>query len=174
MSVLTRLDRSGALLLRIEGGYLRYGHERKRACLISCRITVDVNTDNNIMVFGIGPQLMVPVGFLRPYVTGTAGLSYFFTQSSLEGSNDSSPFAETKNFDDVVFAWTGGGGLQIPVREGLKPILIDLGVRYHKNGEASYLREGSITDNPDGSTTITPIRSQTNFLSIHLGVMFGL
>lgn len=173
-NVVTNLGGSGALRLRLEGGYLQYGHERQEACLVGCRITVDINTSNDIAVFGVGPQLMVPSGPVRPYITGTAGLAYFFTHSSVKGTNNNEAFADTRNFDDLVFAWTGGGGILFPVRHGAKPISIDVGVRYHGNGLASYLREGSIVDHPDGSITINPIRSEANFLSINLGVAFGI
>lgn len=173
--VLAGLDRVGALQLRIEGGFLRYGNEQRTACLGTCRINVRINTSNNIFTFGVGPQLMLlPPGPVRPYVTGTVGLGYFFTQSSMQGTHDTTPFAETKNFDDVSFALTGGGGLQIRLRDSARPILLDIGARYHHNGETSYLREGSITDNADGSITIRPIRSQANFLALQLGVRFGI
>ena len=173
INLLRSLDRSGAIQLRFEGGFVQYGHEREGACLVNCRINVDITTSNDIAVFGLGPQLIIPMGPIRPYITGTAGLAYFFTHSSLEGTNDRDDFADTKNFDDLVFAWTGGGGLQIPLRQGARPIAIDLGVRYHGNGKADYLRKGSIVDHPDGSITINPIRSETNFLSINLGATFG-
>lgn len=174
---LARLSRNGAALLRLDAGYLVYGRETRRSCLsetVGCLITVDVTTSNDIFVAGIGPQFMVPRGPIRPYVTGTAGLAYFFTHSSIEGSNNSEPFADTKHFDDLVFAWTGGGGVLIPVRGGRTPILIDLGARYHDNGDVSYLREGSITVQPGGSLLIRPIRSRANFISYHLGVAIGL
>ena len=41
---------------------------------------------------------------------------------------------------------------------------------YHRNGQASYLREGSITDNGNGTITIRPIQSETNLLLVKLGV----
>jgi len=175
-NVAPKIEPSGALLLRFDLGFLQYGNERKTVCLsttIGCRITVDVNTSNDILVGGVGPELVLPRGTVRPYATATAGFAYFFTHSSVEGTDNITPFADTKNFDDFVFAWTGGGGLKIILRESKRPIALDLGVRYHHNGEASYLREGSIIDNPDGSITIRPIRSQTNFVSYHVGASFG-
>ena len=175
--VLFRLDPAGALALRVDGGFLRYGHERKRGCfggVAGCRVELDVNTDNDILLFGVGPQIMVPDGHFRPYLTGTAGLAYFFTESSLSGRDEADGFARTNNFDDATFAWTAGGGIYIPLRRRAHPISLDLGARYHNNGEARYLREGSITDNPDGSITISPIRSQTNFVIFHVGVTVGL
>jgi hypothetical protein len=172
--LLVKLAPGGVLALRVDGGFVQYGHERKRSCLVDCRIAVDVNTSNDIFVFGIGPQLMLPDGRVRPYLTATAGVAYFLTHSSLSEANDGGGFANTNNFDDATFAWTAGGGLYVPVRRGFRPISIEAGVRYHANGEARYLREGSIVDNPDGSISFTPIRSQTNLLLFHLGVTFGL
>ena len=170
------VTRSGILQVRVDLGFLQYGKETKHVCLsetVGCRVTVDVNTSNDIIVGGIGPQLIAPRGAVRPYATATAGFAYFFTHSSVTGSNDSAPFADTQNFDDFVFAWTGGGGVLITLRGGSRPIFLDVAARYHHNGQASYLREGSITDNPDGSITISPIRIETNFMAYQLGVSFG-
>lgn len=169
-------DRTGILGLRFDIGFLNYGNERQRDCIsttISCRVTVDVSTSNNIFMLGVGPQLMLPNGTVRPYLNGSVGLSYFWTESSLEGSNSSQPFTSTRNFSDAVFATTAGAGVYIPVRRGRQPISLDFGARYHWNGETSYLREGSITDNPDGSITITPIKSRTDLVTYHIGVTVG-
>ena len=75
-------------------------------------------------------------------------------------------------FTMVMFGFAGGGVL-IPVRKGLRPILIDVGARFQGNGEARYLKDGSIEDNSDGTISFTPIRSETNLVTYHLGVSFG-
>ncbi|CAN5684237.1 hypothetical protein BH23GEM10_BH23GEM10_02820 [soil metagenome] len=36
------------------------------------------------------------------------------------------------------------GGLLIPVSSGRAPVAIDLGVRYHSNGEVEYLERGEL------------------------------
>jgi hypothetical protein len=170
-------DRQGALGLRVNMGLMIYGHETKRVPLSPSlgRISVDVSTSNNILVMGIGPQVMLPSGAVRPYMNGTVGLSYFFTQSSVEGSADFEPFASSTNFDDATFAWAAGGGLYIPLRRGRKhPLSLDIGAQYHANGEARYLREGSIREDGTGEIFFDPIRSQTNLLTYRLGVTVGL
>lgn len=169
--------RGSALGLRVDGGFLNYGHERIRTPISSTiggRILVDLNTDNNIAYLGVGPQLGIPRGALQPYLNGFVGLAYLFTESSLEGANDNQRFANTTNFDDVAFAYGGGGGVYIPVRRGASPISIDLGATYHHSGEADYLREGGIRDNPDGSVTLFPDRSETSLVSFHAGVSVGI
>jgi hypothetical protein len=173
---LVALDRAGAFALRLDGGFLNYGNERKRACLsetVGCRVTVNVETSNNIAFLGVGPQLMAPNGHFRPYVNGTVGFSYFFTQSAVEGTGNGSRFAQTTNFDDAVFSTAAGAGLYVPVRAGRTPISLDLGARYRWNGKTRYLREGSITDLPSGDIAISPIESRTDLVTYQIGVTFG-
>lgn len=175
--ILFAFDRQGAVGLRLELAYMIYGHESKRVPLGPQlgRIQVDVNTSNNIFVLGIGPQIMLPSGTVRPYLNGTAGLSYFFTESSVEGSANFEPFASTTNFDDATFAWTAGGGLYIPLKTRARhPISLDIGAHYHANGEAEYLREGSIREDGTGAIAFDPVRSQTNLITYRLGVTIGL
>ncbi|HSJ63131.1 MAG TPA: hypothetical protein VK922_04395 [Gemmatimonadaceae bacterium] len=161
------------IAIRADVGYVLYGSEKKRIHPFP-RLEGDITTNNSIVYAAIGPQIMVPDGLLRPYIGGSIGLSYFFTQSSLDGiTSGSDAILETTNFDDVTFAWTGAGGVYIPLRRGLKPISLDIGARYHGNGRARYLREGSIQDNPDNSITVTPIESETNLVTWHLGITVG-
>ena len=172
--LLVRVGESGALALRLDGGFLVYGHERLRARNpISGRVTFDVTTTNNIVTAGVGPQLMVPTGRLRPYVHGSVGLAYFFTESSLSGADNNEQFARTTNLSDGNFAYTGGGGLYIALGSSRHPISLDLSAQYHNNGRARYLTEDGIVDNPDGSATLFPIRSEADFMTYHLGVAVG-
>ena len=174
-NLVQQLDPQGALAIRVDGGYLIYGDETKSAALSPTlgRIRVDVNTTNNIAALSVGPQLMVPNGTFRPYVNGAVGVSYFFTESSIKGS-DSPDFASTTNYDDATFAWSAGAGLYIPVRRGARPISIDLGARYYGNGQARYLKEGSITEDGQGNIYFDPIRSNTNMITYQIGVTFGV
>ena len=168
------LDRARVFGIRAEGGFVQYGNERIGVCLISCRVPLDINTSNDIVFGGIGPQITVPSGPLRPYLNATAGVSYFFTHSSVSGDEDYNDVFDTTNHDDAVFALTGGGGFLIPLSMGRTPVLLDLGATFHRNGEVSYLREGSIRDLPDGSIRITPIRSEANFITYRFGVSIGV
>ena len=65
-----------------------------------------------------------------------------------------------------------GTGLKIPLGGRESNFALDLGVRYHSGSEASYLREGSIQDNPDGSITITPLISETPFMMYSFGFQY--
>jgi hypothetical protein len=172
-----RLDAEGLVGIRVDGSFINYGHERQRVLLsptIGGRIAVDLVTSNNIAFLGVGPHFGAPTGVLRPYANGFVGVSYIYTQSSVRGTSSGEDFASTNNFDDATFAYGGGAGLYIPVRRGVTPISIDAGVTYRRNGEAEYLLEGGITDHPDGSITLHPIRSDTDLLTFHLGISVGI
>jgi hypothetical protein len=169
------LDRDRVFGIRAEGGFVQYGSETIGGCLVSCRVPVDVTTSNDIAFAGIGPQISVPAGLFRPYINATAGVSYFFTHSSISDSDnyDTGAFDAT-NHDDAVFAVTGGGGVLIPLFMRRTPVLLDLGATFHRNGEATYLRKGSIRDLPDGSIVISPLRSEANFVTYRIGISIGV
>lgn len=175
---IVRLDRDGLLGVRLDLGALNYGNERMRVPLSSTlggRVLVDLETRNNIGFAGVGPQIGVPNGALRPYVHGFAGVTYLFTESSVEGTrHDDEPFATTTNFDDATFAWGGGTGVYIPVRRGVSPISVDVGVRYVNGGRARYLLEGDIEDLPDNRIRINPRQSDTDLMTFHVGVSVGI
>lgn len=171
-------DRAGWFSLRFDGSWLRYGHETKRVPFsqtVGGRILVDVSTSNTIVGLGIGPELAVPRGPLRPYVhAGFSGL-LFRTVSSVSGTRSTSePIASTTNLSDWTGAWVVGSGLRIPLGSRSSPVEIDLGLHYHRGGEARYLREGSIIDNPNGSITINPLRSRTPFMVYAVGIRYRI
>jgi opacity protein-like surface antigen len=174
------LAAEGALGLRFGAGFINYGNETKTVCLsqtVGCRITVDLTTSNNIGYANLGPELAVPVGPVQPYVNLSAGFSYFATMSSVKGTANvgGDDFANTTNFDDFTFAWQAGAGLRIALPVRRTPVAIDLGLRYHTNGEAEYLREGGIEDDPvTGAITLHPIRSEANLVAINIGVTAGI
>jgi hypothetical protein len=175
--VIYRLDQAGIVGLRLDGGFLVYGDEHQSVPLSSTvggRVRVDLNTTNNIAFVGFGPQVGVPTGRLRPYVNGFVGVSYLFTESSVKGTSSGETFASSTNYHDATFAWGGGAGLYVPLHAGVSPVSLDLGVRYHDNGRARYLRKGDITDNADNTITVHPRYSDTDLLTFQLGVSVGI
>ncbi|HET7322319.1 MAG TPA: hypothetical protein VFI96_07495 [Longimicrobiaceae bacterium] len=176
VNLLYRPTPRSPISLRVDGGYVQYGSERRPVGFgpgIGDRIHLDLVTNNYIAFAGIGPQLAATGGAVLPYVNANVGLAYFGTSSELEGYGSES-FATTENYSDANFAYGAGAGLYIPVSRGRTPVSIDLGVRYHHNGRVSYLREGSIEDFPDGSIAIHPITSDANFYTFQFGVSVGM
>jgi hypothetical protein len=165
------------LSIRGDLGFINYGNETIAICVTQpCRVTGDLTTSNNILFLGIGPELELGSGGVRGYLHGGLGFAYFATTSSVSGSgNQGEPFASSTNQDDLTLAFLGGGGLLIQIGgTATNPVFLDLGGRYHHNGEAEYLRKGDIQDRPDGSVVIRPRRSETNLWSIRVGVRVAL
>jgi len=169
------VDRRAILGIRVDGGFMVYGHERQTVCFsapIGCRIGTDVTTTNTIGYGGIGPELAVP-GPVSPYVFATWGFSWFSTQSSLSGVDDwDEDLFNTRHYGDFVGATRFGGGLRFHVGGG--GVAVDLGAEYNRNGVAEYLREGDILDHPDGSITLFPNRTEANYMTFRAGVQIGL
>ncbi len=111
---------------------------------------------------------------MRPYVFGQLGSGYFYTQTSVEGSDEAFEFARTTNYHDWVFSRQVGAGLQIPLGRGRSGVgvQLDLGATYNLNGEARYLREGSIEQVGQGQYEFHPIRSEANLVVWRIGVSF--
>jgi hypothetical protein len=166
------IEPQGILSLRLDGGFLVYGNETFRVPLsgtIGGRILVDLTTSNNIAWMGLGPQVTLPLGPLRPYGNASIGFSYFFTESSVEGSDSELDFASTTNYSDAAFRYGFGWGILIPFQTTGTEWAIDFGAIYHGNGQVRYLREGGIVDLPDGSIILQPIQSDANLFTYRLG-----
>ncbi len=163
----------GHLRMRIDGGFLMYGVERLYYCGFSCRVASELTTTNNILFAGIGPELVLSRGDVQPYVHGSVGISYFLTSSSLDDHDGYGPYLQTTNYSDVVYGLKYGGGVRFRVGGTRRPVFLDLGVERHDNGVANYLTRGDIVDNPDGTVTLYPNRSDADLVSFRFGVTIG-
>lgn len=168
-----RLDRAGIVGLRLAGSMSAYGQERFSVPLsysVGGRVRVDVTTTNSIGTLTIGPELMFPEGFIRPYAHAGMGVIWMATTSSVQGVDSYSNEFQTRNYSDGTPTWAAGGGVYVPISHNRTSILLDLGLDYFYGGDASYLRKGSITDLPNGEIAFTPLYSETKFISVSLGL----
>lgn len=167
------VDRRNQVGIRLAGSFVIYGHESYPTQLLPTtgRVWVDVNTDNFIVDFGVGPQFTFGRGPMRPYAFGTAGFSYFATVSSLDGVDGGPHFAETTNFDDITYALTGGGGILLDLS---RKVAMDFSAQWTLNGEVDYLTRGDVVDNSDGSITLYPRTSEANLMTFRVGVAIKL
>jgi len=167
---------SSPFAIRGDLGYNIYGAKSRRVPLGSGPlglINVDVNTTNNIVDGGIGLQAGLPGASVRPYVGAGIGFSYFFTSSSVSGTNQSTSdaFASSTNYDDATFAKTLFGGFYVPI--GSNGAQLDIGARYHWNGDARYLTEHDISFNSSGNPVLSPHGTRADLLTISVGIAFG-
>jgi hypothetical protein len=166
------LDRSRQAGLRLYLSWIEYGRTTETVPLSPTLpgLFVDLTTSNDIFTFGVGPEFHLTRGEFRPYVTGFVGFSVFTTTTSARGTLNTSPFAESDNFNDFTLGYSGGGGFLYQVSHGSSPVFLDAGLRFQGHGTTRYLREGSIQPTPGGSVILNPVESKTDLLVIHAGV----
>lgn len=171
------LGDAGFFGLRFDAGGMAYGRMKTHDCLTpSCLVMVDITTSNNLAYGAAGPQLMVPAGPIRPYVAAQVGWTFLWTDSRVEGSdNTNQPFASTRNFSDNTFSYGGVGGVLIPFNPGAQnPVSLDLGVRYLRNGSVEYLRKGDIIINVGGQPIFNVQRSRADLVTYRVGLSIGM
>jgi hypothetical protein len=170
---LFRLDKEGIFFIRADLGGMQYGSETFYVPYlpITGRVSLDVETTNNSFWGSIGPQITVPAGPVQPYLNAAVGFVDLVTRTSVRGSDSEYEYASTNNSDDVTSAWIFGGGLYVPFGRQ-SAWKLHAGARYFYGGEATYLKEGDIQDNPDGSVTLFPRTSKTDQVTWQLGVAY--
>jgi len=164
--------------LRAEGGFLIYGTatDWRPFSRTVPEVQVRVQTNNSIFTGGLGPQVYMGTGPIRPYIYGTVGFAYFATSTSISGEYDDEEIASSINFDDFQLSLTGGGGLSVEVRGGQNPISLDLSASYQHNGLTEYLVGGNdnIRRTRGGGVLVDPIQSDANLMTYRVGVSVGL
>jgi hypothetical protein len=167
--------RSFPVGLRLDAAIVLYGYERFTVppSPVLPRVRLEGNTTNWIFTTGVGPQVTLGRGWLRPYGFATVGFAYYATSSELRGW-DGGSFGNTTNFDDASGAVSLGAGTLIHLSRGRHPALLDLSAVSVQGGTARYLRKGSLVDLPDGTVSFVPIESRTNNVQLRIGVAVGL
>ena len=176
LGAIVHLNRSRTAAFRLDGSFVVYGSESFRTPLSPTVpfVDVDVRTTNYILSLGLGPQIFLGTGPLRPYIFGTAGFAYFGTTTSVSGTHEIESFASTTNFDDFTLALTGGGGISVQLSHGENPVALDLSASYQRNGLTEYLTEGDLYELPGGGWAVDPILSETNMVTYRVGVSIGI
>lgn len=171
------LDNAGMIGVRADGAFLLYGYrsEQRPFSVTVPEVSVDVRTSNFIVSGGIGPQVYLATGTVRPYVYGTVGVSYFATETTVAGTHRNEDIASTTNLHDTSLALTGGGGFSIRLSRGVNPVSLELGASYQYNGETEYLTSSpTVTEYRRGGSRFTPITSETNMVIFRAGVALGM
>jgi hypothetical protein len=167
------IDYKGFLSIRLDAGTVQYARERKDASFlgITGRVSLDLETTNNIAWGAIGPQIMIPDGPFRPYANAAVAYTDFSTTSTLSDPFGQFQSISNQNAHDGSHAWIFGSGFQIPFGTSGA---FNFGGKYYYGGRATYLTKGDITDNPDGTITLNPRNSKTDMVIWQLGFTFAI
>ena len=150
--VIFHLTESGLVNLRLDYQFGSYA--RNKPCL---KWTLCVLSYRNPSV---GPELAVPRGPFRPYVTAAYGRDTFNGFTQADGTKASTG----------TNVWIYGGGVRIPIG-ATRRWSLDFGIRQHSGGTASY-PQGTSTEQSDGSFIHNTTRSNTPLRTFNLGFQF--
>jgi hypothetical protein len=168
-----KIDPKGWFSLRADGGGVQYGHEHIGLGFLGTnRVELNLDTNNRFAFGSLGLQLGIPDGWFRPYASVSYAAVNFWTESCVTAEDDSIQDTCHTNHGDWTGAGIFGGGLVIPFGKSLGAL--NLGARYHYGGTATYLREGDITDNPDGSVTLNVRNSKTDLVLWQIGFIYNI
>lgn len=174
-------------MLGVEFGFMNYGTEKRREPFSTTipDVMVDVETENNFALGHLFVRLQPNSGSIRPYLEGTIGGNYLFTKTTIENQGKGrEEVASSTNLDDFAFSYGGGAGVLVALAHfdsedsldndhSVKELLLDVRCRYLVSSEAEYLaeylKEGSIR-RVSGQVVYDISKSQTNFLSIQIGI----
>ena len=169
---LFKLDPKGWLGIRADAGGVRYGHEHFDLGFFGPGIELELNTDNRIEFGSLGLQLQFPDGPFRPYASASYAAVHFTTESCVSNPDNLVEEQCRANHGDWAGAGVFGGGVTIPFGK-YSAAALNLGARYHYGAKATYLREGDIVDNPDGSVTINERSSKTDLVLWQIGFTYN-
>ena len=175
-------DSQGIFSLKGELGYIRYARKTEPFFASDGFSTFELEseTTSGVLMLGVGPQLTVPTGPLRPYIGGSVGFARFATNTSINVPARSSNTGQKETLDqhtvssDFILSLAASGGLRFELPFLGRGVLGDLGVRWHRNGEAEYVSSQGVVYNGSARPTITPTRSQADFLAYRLGIVIPL
>ncbi|WP_337172638.1 hypothetical protein [Gemmatimonas aurantiaca] len=167
------LDQNSIFNIRGDFSFVNYANSRRRIPLSGTGglIQLDLRTSSNIFSVVAGPQLLGPTGTFTPYATALGGFSVFSTESTIEGSdNTNTPFASTTNSNDVVWAYGGAVGAYVRVYNGRNPVRLDIGARFLRHDDASYLNDQRVKEAFENNRPAIPLRGRADFITYYLGV----
>ena len=176
------IDPRGILSLRGEVGYIRYNRRSEEFLAYTGFNYIDLEseTTSGVLTLGAGPQLMLPEGPIRPYVGGTVGFARFATNTSINipayetGTGQKETLDERTVSSDFILSLAAAGGIAFQLNFLGRGMLGDIGVRWHRNGEAEYVSSEGVSYDGNGKASITPTRSEANFLVYRVGIVIPL
>ena len=176
------VDSRGIFSLRADLGYVQYSSKTEPFFLSTGQgfFELESQTKSGVLTLGVGPQLMAPVGPIRPYAAATIGFARYATETSINIPARNSNTGSTETLDkqtvssDWVLSLAGAGGFAFQLSFLGRGVLGDLGVRYHRNGQARYVSPEGVQYNGTGTATVAATESEADFLVYRIGIVIPI
>jgi hypothetical protein len=166
-------------------GFLNYGTRtrKERFSYTIPDVTVDVTNSNNLLNYHITFLVKPNTYLVQPYIQGFFGGSYIYTETKIQNSSTQEEIASSKNFEDYAWSYGVAAGLMIDIYKSTPnpdnpyqqqtDVKLNLKVSYLNGTDAQYLKEGSIRYVGAGKVEYDVLKSRTDLLGIHIGLIFN-
>ncbi len=170
-------DPAGVFGLRVEGGAQNYGTTSLRTTQPGfgfLATQLRQTTSNDIFWLGVGPQITIPLGPVRPYGFATVGGANFTTTTSLQYALYGDPYGLNRQFQSTdlsnwALARAAGGGVRFRLGgAGRRVAYVDVGARWQRVNNVNYLAPGAVPADVDPNSLA--LRGRADFVTYHLGV----
>jgi hypothetical protein len=177
------VDSRGILGLRAELGYLQYASKTEPFSVSNgfSYYNLESETKSGVLMLGVGPQLSAPAGSaVRPYVGGTVGFARFATETAINiparysNSGSKETLDQQTVSSDFILSLAAVGGIAFEVGFLGRGVMADLGARWHRNGQATYVSSEGVVYNGSARPTVTATQSQADFIVYRLGILVPL
>ncbi len=160
--------------------YQNYGwRERETQFVVGVpEVDVNVRTTNNLITPHFLLRIEPRIGGFTPFIEGSVGFNYLFTESAIRDDFDDEDIANTVNYDYFTSNYGIGGGAKFLLWEGFNDqgdfygIHLILKTKYMLGGEAMYLKEGDLVPIGD-ELEYNLSRSRTDLATFNVGVVFS-
>tara|TARA_Y100001935_G_scaffold217449_1_gene189695 strand:+ start:141986 stop:142678 length:693 start_codon:yes stop_codon:yes gene_type:complete len=141
-------------------------------------VDVRVRTTNNMVTPHLILRFEPTRGAVRPFVEGTWGFNYLYTETSVLDEWEDEEIFSTINYDYFTSNIGIGGGMKFNLWEGFDEdgdyfkLSLIVKARYMIGGEALYMKEGDLVNTGDG-VEYNISRSRTDLNTFNIGFMFS-
>lgn len=101
-------------------------------------------TANTSLWLGIGPQLKMHLGNVRPFIYGTVGVAFNWINSHLKGNVQGAGYDATVGQTSTTFAWTAGAGVSKAV-SSIPGGRLSLSIEYRSCVDMHYMLPGDVS-----------------------------
>lgn len=170
---IVRLNSTGPLCVRSSLGW-EYNFSRKVSVpqsQLGPGDQLEIQTSNNTVWFGLGPELSKPTGDARAFVFGTVGFNINWTNGGLDGTVGGLRYSANVGATSTVFAWSAGAGLR-KMMKGAPGGKIELSGEYRSGTGHNYLLPGDVSSSGTSVAWDRKGHNQDQIL-VRLGTVFG-
>ena len=177
------VDSRGIFGVRAELGFLQYSSKTEPFSISNgfSYYNLESETKSGVLTLGIGPQLSAPAGSpVRPYIGGTVGFARFATETAINiparysNSGSKETLDQQTVSSDFILSLAAMGGVGFELGFLGRGVMMDVGARWHRNGEATYVSPEGVVYNGSARPTVTATQSQADFIVYRLGILVPL